>query len=50
MVHGKYIGAVDLEEYLQHAMQRYIDESSREGVAEAIRGTPLEKRLEVVKT
>ena len=49
-VHGKYIDAVDLEEYLQHTMKRYIDEASKPGVAEAVRGTPIERRVEVVKT
>ena len=27
--HGKYIDAVDFEDYLHHTMQRYIDESSQ---------------------
>ena len=48
-VHGKHIDAVDLEEYLQHTMQRYINEPSKPGVAEAVEGTPMERRVEVVK-
>ena len=48
-VHGKYIDAVDLEEYLQHTMQRYLDEGDKPEVKEAVKDTKLEKNLEVVK-
>jgi len=34
--HGKYIDAVDLEDYLRHCMQKYLDEASKPGVAQAI--------------
>ena len=49
-VHGKYIDPEDLEEYLQHTMQRYLDEAAKPEVAAAIeKGSRLEKRLEFVK-
>ena len=48
-VHGKYIDAVDLEEYLQHTMQRYLDEASKPGVAEAVEGTKWQSRVELVQ-
>ena len=49
-VHGKYIDAEDLEEYLQHTMQRYLDEAAKPEVAATIeKGSRLEKRIEIVK-
>ena len=47
-VHGKYVDPQDLEDYLMHTMQRYVDEAAKvEVVIE--KGSKLEKRLEVVK-
>ena len=49
-LHGKYIDAEDLEEYLMQQMQRYLDVAARPEVAAAIEeGSRLEKRIEVVK-
>ena len=48
-VHGKYIDAVDLEEYLQHTMKRYLTEAEKLGVAEAVQGTKMASRVEVIK-
>ena len=48
--HGKYIDAVDLEDYLQHTMQRYLDEAGKLGVAETIEaGSKAQQRLDEVK-
>ena len=54
--HGKYIDSVDLEDYLRHCMQKYLDEASKPGVAQAIEDAPLGSlaakcvaRVEVVK-
>jgi len=54
--YGKYIDAVDLEDYLRHCMQKYLDEASKPGVAQAIEDAPLGSRagqcaarVEVVK-
>jgi hypothetical protein len=49
-VHGKFIDAVDLEDYLQHTMQRYLDEAAKEGVAHAVEGTKIQARVELVRT
>ena len=49
-VHGKYIDAMDLEEYLMHTMQRYLDEAAKLGVKEAVEGAKIQSRLEVVET
>ena len=38
---GKYIDFVDLEDYLRHCMQKYLDEASKPGVAQAIEDAPL---------
>ena len=48
-LHGKFIDAVDLEDYLQHTMQRYLDEASKPDVAQAIEGTRLKARVEIVE-
>ena len=49
-VHGKYIDAEDLEEYLQHSMQRYLDEAEKPEVAASIEaGSRGEGRIEFVK-
>ena len=47
-VHGKYIDPEDLEEYLMHTMQRYLDEAAKPEVV-IVEGSKLEKRIEVVK-
>ena len=49
-VHGKYVDPEDLEEYLQHTMQRYLDEAAKPEVAASIeKGSRLEKRVVFVK-
>ena len=48
-VHGKYIDAVDLEEYLMHTMQRYLDEAAKPDVAAVIEAGPMQLRVEHVK-
>ena len=48
-VHSKYLDAVDLEEYLQHTMQRYLDEADKLGVAESVENTLLAKRVKLVR-
>ena len=49
-MHGKYIDAVDLEDYLQHTMQRYLDEAEKPGVAEAVEGSITQRRVKHVRT
>ena len=49
-VHGKYVDAVDLEEYLQHTMQRYLDEADKPGVSQSIEGSKIESRVEFVRS
>ena len=46
---GKYIDAVDLEENLQHHMQSYLDEAAKVGVAEAVEGSKMAKRIAHVR-
>ena len=48
-LHGKYIDAADLEEYLLHTMQRYVDEAAKPGVSEAVEGSKLGQRLADVR-
>ena len=49
-LYGKQVDVVDLEDYLQLIMQRYIDEAQKPDVVEAIEHTTaLGKRFEVVK-
>ena len=48
-VHGKYIDAKDLEDDLQHTMQRYLDEAAKPNVAEALEGSNMAIRLEFVR-
>ena len=48
--HGKFITAVDLEDYLVHTMRRYLADSSKPEVAEAVRDNPkLEQRVSHVR-
>ena len=48
-VHGRFIDAHDLEDYLQHTMQRYLDEAAKPGVSEALENTKAGRRVEIVK-
>ena len=49
-VHGKYVDGEDLEDYLQHTMQRYLDEATRSEVAASIQpGSLLDRRVEDVR-
>ena len=50
MSHGKYVDDEDIEEYLQHTVQRYLDEPAKPELAASIeKGSSLEKRVEFVK-
>jgi len=49
-LHGKYIDAQDLEDYLLATMQRYLDEASKPGVAEAVEDALTLARIEHVKS
>ncbi len=51
-LHGKYIDAQDLEDYLQGTMQRYVDEASKPEVVEALEdaAAPTLARIEDVKS
>ena len=48
-MHGKYIDSVDLEEYLQHTMARYLDVAANPVVAGAVEGTKIEQRLRFIE-